>query len=829
MLVAVAAACARFALPGPPDATLRGVADVLGESVGGLVEPSDFVWESSRGIVADALLGRRIVFLARARPDAPRDLYRAAVRVTLEGKPVNVREVVNLTDSPIGDEQGLVANARHAAYATVAFGAVQQVTLLDLNGHEREPEGTVDLLMGWLTNLQTTGSIAGLGRTEVSTNLQAKSVSVSLDDELLGVTIDGGRAAFAVSLASGEVVSKAHDRLAVSSMRVPQLAKPPILWAVDTVRSATGPEFIAWLEDNVFDARDMVKRAGYQAFGEDEEIAEVTTDTVAPPPPPPEPKEVGADGFGSEVSWPPQDLRTIWKKPEENEGAWREPRHKFLQKNEIPGAAEAAPSYFYQTYVRPDPKRPWSKVWLVAMDSRQLDLGMEGGIEDPKPLTGARGEGRIPRDPEILHRAVGAFNGGFKTTHGEYGMMVARRVLLPPKPGAATIMVTDDGRTGFGTWPNSDTIPQDMLSFRQNLDPLVDEGRLNPANRKQWGWHLHTTGMLTHRSGLCLTSTGNMVYAWGPEVTGETLGNAMIQAGCTYAVHLDMNPRHTAFAYVDARKRRQAELLHPGMEVLAERFIVWSPKDFFYLTLKRFGPPEVAGVEWTADEGTHPPPDWAPAIFQGTMKTHGGAQVELRMFSSKRTDFRLRAGTSPGQDQLGRLEPELAGRVLAALVTGAGAGADQALRISGTELGTPSSGAIVWVDMDGRLHVVGPSKRGSVPEKADWMELPLLSEGTNIAPAARTKGHDRHRTAVCTTQDGTTWMARSKATSYAPLVESLQKVGCEVVASLDRGTERATKVYRAGTSEPPVDRYDVPVLYVLGTGLSPSAFRWHAD
>ena len=826
--VALAAIGARLVLPGPPDATLRGVAEVLGASVGGTVEPDDFVWEASRGVLADSLLGRRVVFLARSSPDSPRDLYRAAVRVTLEGKPVSVRSVVNLTDSSMGDEQGLVACQGHVAYATVAFGAVQQVTLLDLSGMHAEPQGLVDRVMGGLTNLQTTGSLEGVGRTEVSTNLQAQSVRVSLDDKLLGLTINEEGMAFAVSLETGEVVGRPDDSMAVSSMRVPQLAKPPILWAVDTVRSVTGPEFIAWLEDNVFDARDMVKRAGYHAFSDTEEVAETTVEVLAPPPPPPEPKEVGADGFNASTSWPPTDLRPIWKKPSENEGVWRQPRHKFLQKNEVPGAKEEAPSYFYQTHVRPDPKRPWSKVWMVAMDSRQLALGMEGGIDDPKPLTGARGEGRIPREPEVLHRAVGAFNGGFKTTHGEYGMMVARRVLLPPKAGAATIMLNDAGKTGFGTWPASDAIPKDMLSFRQNLDPLIDGGRLNPSNRKQWGWHLHTTGMLTHRSGLCLTSAGHMVYAWGPEVTAETLGNAMIQAGCTYAVHLDMNPRHTAFAYIDARKRRHAELLHPGMEVLPERFIVWSPKDFFYLTLRRFGPAAVEGLTWEADEGTQPPPAWAPAVFRATAREQA-QEVQVMAFSPQRTEFRIRAGTGAGYDDLSHLDPKLAGRVLASLVTGAGSKADLAMHVGGKSLGSPGAGALIWVDEHGQVRLAGPNQRNKVPDSVDWMELPLLADGGTIQPRASEKGASRHRAAMCTTPDGTVWLARAQTSSYLSLLQPLQKAGCEVIASLDRGQDRPARVYRTGTPDPPVDRYDVPTLFVLGKALGPGAFRWRAE
>ncbi len=97
-------------------------------------------------------------------------------------------------------------------------------------------------------------------------------------------------------------------------------------------------------------------------------------------------------------------------------------------------------------WVIADTVSPSTRVVLLAMDLRQLRLSMQAGVEDPVPLVGPRGDGRIPRDPAVLENLVGAFNGAFKTEHGEYGMVVDRRVLLPPRPRAATVATLDDGR-----------------------------------------------------------------------------------------------------------------------------------------------------------------------------------------------------------------------------------------------------------------------------------------------------------------------------------------------------------------------------------------------
>ena len=242
----------------------------------------------------------------------------------------------------------------------------------------------------------------------------------------------------------------------------------------------------------------------------------------------------------------------------------------------VPGVAQDAPSAFYRTFVRPDEERPYAKVLLVAMDMRQLDLDMEAGMEDPEPLTGSHGTGRIPRDPATYRRIAAAFNGAFKTEHGHYGMMVHKRVLLPPVPGAATVITLDDGRVGFGTWGADRKVggvvgvpDQAIVSFRQNLDPLVDRGQVNPTGRNLWGFTLPGKGVQTERTGLCVTSSGHLLYAWGDDVSATMLAKALKMAGCDYAMHLDMNPYHTGFLFtaIDdlAGKKYKSQLLTTSM------------------------------------------------------------------------------------------------------------------------------------------------------------------------------------------------------------------------------------------------------------------------
>ena len=75
-------------------------------------------------------------------------------------------------------------------------------------------------------------------------------------------------------------------------------------------------------------------------------------------------------------------------------------------------------------------------------DPRQVELDAVPGTEEPLSATGETGNGLIPRRPEILSRLVGAFNGAFQSTHGDFGMMSDHSLLVPPKPFAATIALS---------------------------------------------------------------------------------------------------------------------------------------------------------------------------------------------------------------------------------------------------------------------------------------------------------------------------------------------------------------------------------------------------
>ncbi len=115
-----------------PERTEAAVAERLAACHGGVVEPTDFVWEPSRGWFDDLFRGRRVLFLARAAADEPRDVFRATVHVTPFGHSLRARALVRITDTADADERALLASGTFAAFAAHWNGAYRSISLLSL-------------------------------------------------------------------------------------------------------------------------------------------------------------------------------------------------------------------------------------------------------------------------------------------------------------------------------------------------------------------------------------------------------------------------------------------------------------------------------------------------------------------------------------------------------------------------------------------------------------------------------------------------------------------------------------------------------------------------
>jgi hypothetical protein len=621
LLVLACGSAAAFlggALPGPPPgadpafALLpagAGFAPVAGSlrwtGDGGQEPPRAFEW-------------RTAVFLARDEATGLGDLWVADLRLAADGSPREVRRPANLSSSADADEVVLEAAGDLVACAARGPRGFEVVHLLDLGG---EPERlTADWPWNWrlanrVTNFQRTGRARGVGRTALLLREPAPGIELSFT----------GTGALAVGIPDGRFEVDAQGRTASDAVAVQPAVKgrpAALAWAVDTVRAVPwiGRHGIEWLERYWFRTSDWLARVRYGVLGDGSEAEE----------PAPGEEILLAEATGI-PGWPPPNLEPRLPGGSATEGVWvpADDGGLFLPRAD-------GPPLFFQTHLKVDPERPFARVHMVAWDPSLVELGIMAGTNEPISTTGLRGAGEVPRtseDGRDVSRLVGAFNGAFQALHGEWGMVLDRRAWLPPRAYGATVARYDDSSVAFGSWPHPvGDLPEGMRDLRQNVNALVEDGVLNPYQRVWWGGVPQGVEerVFTVRSGLCLTFGGKLIYFWGEHQSPETLGTAMIAAGCDYGLHLDMNSGHCGFEFyrvdpaggqpalprplekgeAEGPVPRRADLsfrarkLAPGMAHMRfPRYVGRDPRDFFYLLDRPsvFDDPP-AGLEggWTA-------------------------------------------------------------------------------------------------------------------------------------------------------------------------------------------------------------------------------------
>jgi len=452
-----------------------------------------------------------------------------------EGALLGLDRADNLTRTESADERLLSANDDRAAWAIGDEARYYRIELADFRGERLPTTEEWSTAARWeraLTNLQRTGQLAGVGRRSFKLDPAAKQLSVALgadevvavaDDHRIGISFDPRGAI------SGQRFLQEDDR---------GLARPGnvVTWAVDRARESAwfGDERMQFTKAVAYRAFDAIDRAvgAVRSPGAEKPGAELGELAMASPAAPTNP----------DTGFPPEPVPPLVTPPVDGEGRWF-----LLDDDPFVRTTPGAPPALVTTFVRADGARPDSRVYVVEWDPRQVELGMVPGTEEPQSATGEVGTGMIPRKPEIMSRLVGAFNGAFQSTHGDFGMMVDRRMVVPPKPYAATIASLKDGSLGFGTWPYDLSTPPDFVSFRQNLTPLVGDGTFNPYGRDWWGGVPHDWEDETHtvRSGLCLTRERFVAYFYATQIDHVHLGRTMIAARCDYGLHLDMNQGHT--------------------------------------------------------------------------------------------------------------------------------------------------------------------------------------------------------------------------------------------------------------------------------------------
>ncbi len=578
----------------------------------------DVTWTSGASGVAGAMIGGARALVRASTHGDPNDLYLVEARLSPEGSVLEVGATWNLTRTTSVDESRPVFKGHFAAYTTSADNLVTGIHVLELAGRASDAPSDFNRTQRMqvsITNLQQTGQMRGVVQNSFGLEPVAAHATLAWrEDGMLIVKADDRD--IVLDPDKGEaVVGGAFVRATPEERATPGNV---VTWAVDRVRDMPwfGEERMQWVKAIAFTGLDWIRAS----FAKDT-TAETVKDELG---------NLNSGGGGSgptptftdpEIGWPPAPIKALLTPPLPGEGQWI-----ALDKDPFISQTPGAPTAFITSFIRPNPKRADLRVYVTLWDPRQIALHMESGVVEPVSSTGERGPGLIPRTPEVMKRVVAAFNGGFQAQHGEYGMQANRIMYLPPKPYAATVMELRDGTTAFGTWPNSPNVPDEVLSYRQNLTALVEFDKFNPWGRNWWGgtppgWgdNIHTA-----RTALCITKENFVGYFWSASISPDDLAAALLATGCAFGMHLDMNPGHAGFEFYNVVQDVDFKPLGRPMQTDWEgegkvgqmpgwmfrgrrmirgmghmnfpRYIQREGRDFFYLTTR----PVLPGAELTS-------------------------------------------------------------------------------------------------------------------------------------------------------------------------------------------------------------------------------------
>jgi hypothetical protein len=360
----------------------------------------------------------------------------------------------------------------------------------------------------------------------------------------------------------------------------------------DALRAVLGPKAVAEIESVSFQIQDVYNRIHYQLSGGQPQF---TWANPAPLQPTPEPTPVArsksntrAVSAGSAAARQAKSLLSVVDAPPALVSGWQ-----------AFGPLLSGKPVMARVTVKPDPTRPYAQASLVRIDLSQTQLAVVPGTVEPGAAKGVSKfprPGTIPAGVQASGDLIAAFNGGFKSIHGGYGMMVDGVTILPPLDGIATVAMYRDGTVRIGAWGHDITMTPDLIAYRQNCPLLVDAGEINPSvndeSRKEWGYTVKNLDT-TWRSGLGISQDGRfLIYAVGNSLTVETLARALQEGGAYYAMQLDINGFYTRFVtYKPAGDPKSshpmiAEKLLTAMTSYPTQFLTPYDRDFFYITAR---------------------------------------------------------------------------------------------------------------------------------------------------------------------------------------------------------------------------------------------------
>lgn len=364
----------------------------------------------------------------------------------------------------------------------------------------------------------------------------------------------------------------------------------------NSLRAVIGVDAVAKIEDLVYAVEDRINRLTRKNEKPQAHWQVPATPAVVSAAPAGAPAVTPPGGSSEALTLPPFVLRDpgpalkAWSAP--GDGRWvpmLDPRR--------PGE----PPYMLKTLLHPDGGRSWAEVFVVAIDLRRVRLYAMAGTREPAADSPEaekyERKGLIPNDHH--EELLAAFNGGFMTEHGGYGMKVDGVVIVKPKPNACTIAVYEDDSMRIATWSKLADSESKMRWYRQAPECMWEADKLHPGLQGgkglKWGATLDGDTVI-RRSAIGLNAARDVLFvSITNHSTARVLADGMHHAGAVDVAQLDVNwsyPKFVTFEPGSAGSGRIAVALASGFEYSPDEYIRKKQRrDFFYLMRKDTGLP----------------------------------------------------------------------------------------------------------------------------------------------------------------------------------------------------------------------------------------------
>lgn len=288
--------------------------------------------------------------------------------------------------------------------------------------------------------------------------------------------------------------------------------------------------------------------------------------------------QVGVAGGGADssaTSYRPPNVKPLIHPALPGEGVWKKA-----------GAGVGARPPVLLTTFRSDPEYPQFVAGVAWIDSKRTRLEYVPGLDEPPEPLPHRGSGEVP--PAQRKRLVATFNGGFPLETSNAGLIYRGKVVEAMVNGIATVVEYRDGRIDIVRWQQGANVPPNVWFAKQNLPPIIYEGKLNPnlSDGPEWGETVNNATRVW-RSGLGIDAHGYLMYAAADYQTVESLAKILKQAGAVRALELDINEDWTSFISYRKPGATAPSNLLPEMFRSPERYLIPDERDFFAVYLGR--------------------------------------------------------------------------------------------------------------------------------------------------------------------------------------------------------------------------------------------------